>query len=105
MVKLKTKQEFNDFIQNNPICCVKFGAEWCGPCKTLDKRIEEAEEKGFSVKIGECDIDDEEVYEIGSMYGIKNIPFICAFKDGEVKDIAVGLVQIDTINNMVNAIG
>jgi len=104
MIRLKTKHEFEKFIQDNDVCCVKFGAEWCGPCKVLSKTIENAEKNGLNYPIAECDIDDEEIFELGSEFGVKNIPFICIFKGGELKDMNVGSISMDTLNNKVNSL-
>ena len=104
MIKLKTKEEFDNFIHDNEICCTKFGANWCGPCKVLEKTIETMEAEGFDTPIGECDIDDEEIFEIGSELGVKNLPFICFFKNGEVVDIKVGSISSKEFNNVLKSI-
>lgn len=104
MIKLKTKKEFDKFINENNVCCVKFGAEWCGPCKVLESILDELEQSGIDYQIGECDIDDEEIFNIGDSYGIKNIPFICIFKNGELSDISVGVISGEELNNKIKSV-
>lgn len=104
MISIKTKKEFNEFVEHNSVCCVKFGAKWCGPCKTLNKTIEDLESSGIDYVFGDCDIDNEEIFDIGSEYGIKNLPFICIFNGGKLADISVGAISGDNLNNKVKSL-
>ena len=68
---------------------VDFWAEWCGPCKMLTPTIEAIarEYKGKNV-IAKLNLD--EAPEIATKYGVRSIPTILFFKDGEVTDQLVG---------------
>jgi thioredoxin 1 len=69
---------------------VDFWAEWCGPCKMLAPLIDElATEYDGRVKIGKVNIDDHQ--DLASQYGIRAIPTMLIFKNGEVADQIVGL--------------
>ena len=69
---------------------VDFWAEWCGPCKMLAPMIDElASEYDGRVKIGKVNIDDHQ--SLASQYGIRAIPTLLIFKNGEVADQIVGL--------------
>lgn len=104
MIKLTTQKEFNDFIKNNDVCCAKFGADWCGPCKTLNRMLDEIEKTDISYKIAECDIDDDEILNIAHEIGVRNIPFICFYKNGELKDVHQGVITALELNNKVNSL-
>lgn len=68
---------------------VDFWAEWCGPCRMVGPIVVEiGEEYSEKVKVGKLDVDNNP--GIASKYGIRNIPTILFFKDGEVKDKQVG---------------
>ncbi|XP_037930005.1 thioredoxin-like [Teleopsis dalmanni] len=68
-----------------------FLAVWCGPCRMVGPVVEElaTEYQGKAV-VGKVDVDTNQ--EIAAKYGIRNIPTILFFKDGEVVDKVVGVV-------------
>ncbi len=70
---------------------VDFWAEWCGPCRMVGPIVSEiAEEYKDKVVVGKLDVDSNP--EVPMKYGIRNIPTILFFKDGEVADKQVGAV-------------
>lgn len=70
---------------------VDFWAEWCGPCKALAPLIEEvATEYAGRLKVVKLDVDQNP--EMPPKYGIRGIPTLIIFKDGEVKDTKVGML-------------
>lgn len=69
-----------------------FWAPWCGPCKMVGPIIDElAAEYEGKVIIGKCDVDENG--DVASEYGIRNIPTVLFFKDGQVVDKQVGSAQ------------
>ena len=69
---------------------VDFWAEWCGPCKMVAPILDElASEYDGKVKIGKVNID--EFQGLATTYGIRAIPTLLIFKDGQVADQIVGL--------------
>ena len=70
---------------------VDFYADWCGPCKMVAPIIEElAAEFEGQVIIGKCDVDENS--DLPAEYGIRNIPTVLFFKNGEIVDKQVGAV-------------
>jgi thioredoxin 1 len=68
---------------------VDFWAEWCGPCKMIGPVIDQlAGELDGSAKIGKVNVD--EARELAVKYGVRSIPLLLFFKNGEVKDQIVG---------------
>ena len=91
MSTLKTNdQTFDKDISTNDVpVVVDFGAEWCGPCKVLDPILEEiAVENKDKVKIYKMNIDENPMTP--QKYGIRGIPTIMIFKNGELMDTRVG---------------
>ena len=89
--------EFEDEVvaSEKPVL-VDFWAEWCGPCKMLSPVLDEiAGELGETVKIAKVNVDDNQ--ELAARFGVRAIPTLLFFKDGEVKDKIMGLVPKDSL--------
>ncbi len=86
-----TDSNFNDEVINSdkPVL-VDFWAEWCGPCKMIAPVLEElAGELDGKVKIGKVNIDDYQ--SLANQHGIRAIPTMLLFKNGEVQEQIVGM--------------
>lgn len=82
---------------------VDFWATWCGPCKMLSPIVDElAEEMGDKVVIAKCNVDECDDSPVE--YGIRNIPALLFFKNGEVVDRLVGAVPKATIVEKINSL-
>ncbi len=70
---------------------VDFWAVWCGPCRMVAPIVDElAVEYEGRVKVGKVDVDSEQ--KIAADYGIRSIPTLLIFKNGELADQVVGAV-------------
>lgn len=79
-----------EVLQSAVPVLVDFWAEWCGPCKMLGPVLDElAGEYVGRVKVGKVNIDEHQ--KVASDYGIRAIPTLLLFKDGEVAEQIVGL--------------
>jgi thioredoxin 1 len=80
---------------------VDFWAEWCGPCKMLTPIIDEiSKELQGKVKVLKINIDDNP--DTPSKYGIRSIPTVMLFKNGEQKDTKIGLQQKNSLLDWIN---
>lgn len=68
---------------------VDFWAVWCAPCRIIAPVIDEiAESYGAKIKVGKVNVDDNS--KIASQYGIRSIPTVILFKDGQVAEQVIG---------------
>ena len=81
---------------------VDFWAEWCGPCRMIGPVVEEmASEYAGKAKIGKVNVDHNP--EVSVKYGIRSIPALMIFKDGQVVDQIIGAVPKTHLTKQLEA--
>ena len=82
----------NDVIGSNLPALVDFWAEWCGPCKQIGPFLEEiSDEKKNLINIYKINIDNNP--EMPQKYGVRGIPTLMLFRNGEVEATKVGALS------------
>lgn len=84
-------ENFEDEVLRSDIpVLVDFWAEWCGPCKVVGPTIEAlASDYQGKVKVAKLNVDDNP--EAAGRFGVRSIPTLIVFKDGEAQQAAVGV--------------
>lgn len=92
-----TDESWNNLVIGNetPVL-VEFWAPWCGPCRMIAPVIDELA-KEYSGKLACCKVNTDDCPNIASKYGIRSIPTVLVFKNGERKECIVGAVPKSTL--------
>ena len=85
------------------VSLVDFWAPWCGPCRMIAPVIEELAED-FDGKAQICKVNTDEEQDIAGQFGIRSIPTIMFFKDGEMVDQIVGAQSKEALAEKINAL-
>ena len=87
-----TDSNFDEVVlQSDKPVLVDFWAEWCGPCRMVGPIVEElAKEYDGKAVVGKVNVDHNP--DISVKYGIRNIPALLFFKDGQIVDKQIGAV-------------
>ena len=99
-----TESNFQDEIENSMVpYLVDFWAEWCGPCKMLTPTLEAlATEQAGAAKIGKVNVDENP--NLAASFRVSSIPMLVFFKDGQQKDVVVGVQSKDALAKRLDAL-
>lgn len=99
-----TDQNFDEIVlQSDKPVIVDFWAEWCGPCRMVGPIVEEIG-KDYTDKAKVCKLDVDSNPGVTARFGIRNIPTVLFFKNGEVADKQVGAVPKSNLVNKLEAL-
>lgn len=95
-----TKEEFERKINENEITIVDFYAVWCGPCKALSPVLDSIGAENPDVGVIKVDIEENNV--LCDEFGIRSVPTLVFFKNGEIEDMTVGNLPKSDIVGRIN---
>lgn len=102
IVHLSDSSFETDVLKAEGVTLVDFWAEWCGPCKMIAPILDEiAEEYTGKLTVAKLNIDDNP--ETAPKYGIRGIPTLLLFKNGEVAATKVGALSKGQLKEFLNA--
>lgn len=94
------KGKFQEIISQNKPVLVDFYADWCGPCQMMAPVLQEvAQEFGDQVSIIKIDVDKNQ--PIAQRFGVRSIPNLILFKNGEIKENRAGVLTKRELRQMV----
>ncbi|MDO5651686.1 MAG: thioredoxin [Moraxella sp.] len=96
-----TEADFDTVIQSAEPVLVDFWAAWCGPCKAIAPTLEElSDEYAGRAKIVKVNVDDSP--NIAARFGIRSIPTLFVFKNGQKVDATVGAQPKSELAALIN---
>lgn len=104
MAQAITDATFEDVVlkSDKPVI-VDFWAAWCGPCRMVGPIIDEiSQEYEGKAVVGKVDVDANQ--EFAAKYGVRNIPTVLVFQNGEVVGRQVGVAPKQTYTNAIDAL-
>ncbi|MBS1559879.1 MAG: thioredoxin [Bacteroidetes bacterium] len=97
-----TDSNFDEVIKSDKPVLVDFWAEWCGPCKMIGPLVEElaSDYEGKAI-IAKLNVDENP--QATARFGVRNIPTLLVFKNGQVVDKQVGAVPKSVLASKLQA--
>ena len=93
MIKHLDEKNFEKELEN--VALVDFYADWCGPCRTMSRIIEDFDRAHPEVIVAKVNIDESPA--LAERFGVKSIPTLAFFKGGEVESVNVGVMSMRSI--------
>jgi len=95
------ENEFNTLLTQEKILVVDFTATWCGPCRLISPLMEQlAEEYKGRAKVVKVDVDNNK--PLFKQFGLRSIPAVLIFKDGELVEKIVGVSPYEQFSGAVD---
>jgi thioredoxin 1 len=97
---IQDEAEFKNLVQDSPLLVVDCTASWCGPCKLVAPLMDQlAEDYGDAIAVFKLDLDAHKA--VAKELGIRSIPAVMLFKEGEHQETLVGVKPYEEFSELV----
>ena len=103
--ELTSVEDYKEFMAQDPgkLHILKFGADWCGPCKVLETNIKNLDlGNNTDVLMAEIDVDADGTSSIVEEYAIRSIPNTFFFKNNEVQEFVNGAMTTQQLSAKID---
>lgn len=98
---IQNETEFDTLLKDESLLVVDCTAQWCGPCKMVAPLIDQlSEEYSDQAKVFKLDLDTNQA--VAKRFGIRSIPAVMVFKQGELVDTLVGVKPYEEFSQAVS---
>ena len=96
-----TDENFQEkVLKSSKPFCLKFEADWCGPCKALTPIVSEISDEMTDIDFGSMNIDNHP--NTPTQYGVRGIPTLMLFKDGKLIDTKIGSLPKSALDEWID---
>ncbi|USZ72196.1 MULTISPECIES: thioredoxin [Natronosalvus] len=97
-VYIQGQSHFEEVVSENDVVLVDFFATWCGPCQMLEPVMEQLATE-TDATVAKVDVDDNQ--PLAGSFGVRGVPTIMVFADGEQVEQQVGALPADRLRSLV----
>ncbi|MFB6090132.1 MAG: thioredoxin [Halobellus sp.] len=97
-IHIESREQFDELVAESDVVLVDYHAEWCGPCKMLEPTVEELADETDAVVL-KVDIDEHQ--ELARDAGVRSVPTLEFYKNGEQQDQVVGVQDKDDLLQVI----
>lgn len=103
-IEFKKDDNIDELLSSKKVTILQFSAEWCGPCRMLGPIIDELSEDNAGKDVTIAKINVEENQELAIKYGVRGIPTVIIFKDGEEQRRKTGICSKSEFQTIIDGL-
>jgi thioredoxin 1 len=103
-IEFKKDDNIDELLSSKKVTLLQFSAEWCGPCRMLGPIIDELSVDNTDNDVTVAKINVDQNQELAVKYGVRGIPTVIIFKDGEEQTRKVGVTPKSEFQTIIDGL-